>query len=77
MNFKLFINPILNNLEVILHFKNIKNIFGVQFLGKTMGGRRSWRAGADCKSVGKRLWGFESLAAHKIDSLYAKIEILV
>jgi hypothetical protein len=31
------------------------------------GGRRSWRAGADCKSVGKRLWGFESLAAHNTE----------
>ena len=31
-----------------------------------LGGRRSWRAGADCKSVGKRLWGFESLAAHML-----------
>ena len=29
-----------------------------------LGRRQSWRAGADCKSVGIRLWGFESLAAH-------------
>ena len=34
-----------------------------------LGGRRSWRAGADCKSVGERLWGFESLAAHKFPKL--------
>ena len=43
-----------------------------ELVGKVcLGGRRSWRAGADCKSVGKRLWGFESLAAHSLVKLFS------